>query len=71
MTRTMNRLATLLLAMGVLAATGPIVHSARAQTPPPTPEVTPVPDARPSADGPFRPTEEVGADAEVDFPGDL
>jgi hypothetical protein len=39
-----------------------------AQTPEPTPSPTPTP---PPPDRDFRPSEEVGADDEVDFPADL
>lgn len=44
-----------------------------AQPPPatPTPTPSPPPAAEPESRPAFRPSEEVPADAEVDFPGDL
>ena len=65
---------------GVLIAALPLVAASRAGAqaaaapPPVSPTATPAPSAPPDAPPPdrkYRPSEEVSADAEVDFPADL
>ena len=61
-------------ALVLLAAASRAAAQDPAATPPASPPATPAPSAAPNAPPPdrkYRPSEEVSADAEVDFPADL
>ena len=64
----MKNLRPLLLLLALLASADRLMAQ---QQPPPSPTPVPAPSPERDSGGPFRPSEDVPVDAEVDFPGDI